>query len=85
MNKALPERVTTAQDATKYQTIRLGYYTTFDSELSPACFVLPATAEEVAVVAKTVKQSRCPFAVGGGRQTFLAGANSIQDGISIDL
>lgn len=85
MSKALPGRVTTAQDAAKYQTIRSGYYTTFNSELSPACFVLPATAEDVAVVVKTAKKLQCPFAVKGGGHTFFAGANSIQDGISIDL
>ena len=34
---------------------------------------------------KAAKKAQCPFAVKGGGHTFFAGANSIQDGISIDL
>lgn len=47
--------------------------------------MLPTTAQDVAAVVKTAKRFQCPFAVKGGGHTFFKGANSIQDGISVDL
>ncbi|KAI5357982.1 Putative FAD-binding domain, PCMH-type, FAD-binding, type PCMH, subdomain 1 [Septoria linicola] len=85
LNKALPGQVTTANNAAEYRSIQAGYYSAFNGELSPACFVLPTKAEDVATVVKVAKKLQCPFAVKGGGHTFFAGANSIQDGISVDL
>ncbi|CAK1363564.1 Bifunctional solanapyrone synthase [Cercospora beticola] len=85
LSKSLPGKVTTAANAAAFQQIQSGYYSTFNSDLAPACFVLPTTAQDVAAVVKAAKKAQCPFAVKGGGHTFFAGANSIQDGISIDL
>lgn len=85
MSKELPGKVTTVTDTAAYRSIQSGYYTTFNSDLNPACFVLPARAEDVASIIKIAKRLQCPFAVKGGGHTFFSGANSIQDGISVDL
>ncbi|KAL6709245.1 hypothetical protein ACN47E_001652 [Coniothyrium glycines] len=86
LKNVLQENITTtASDAVSYTGLQAGYYSSFNSELAPACFALPATAEEVALVVKTAKFFQCPFAVKSGGHSYFKGANSIQSGISIDL
>ena len=55
------------------------------SKVEPACILRPTTADEVAAIVKTLVASGQQFAVRSGGYTQWAGANNIQDGVTIDL
>jgi FAD/FMN-containing dehydrogenase len=55
------------------------------SKVEPACIVRPTTANEVSAIVKTLVASGQKFAVRSGGHTQWAGANNIQDGVTIDL
>ncbi|KXS97001.1 hypothetical protein AC578_1885 [Pseudocercospora eumusae] len=63
---------------------------TENARLEPACIFLPKDARDIATAIKTFHRSRhsggiCPFAVKSGGHMPHAGANSINNGIVIDL
>ncbi|KAJ2991355.1 hypothetical protein NUW58_g2544 [Xylaria curta] len=65
---------------------RVESYWSLTSQLTPRCFVLPRNTEEVSVLVKTlVKETQCQFAVRSGGHSSNAGANNIEDGLTIDL
>ncbi|KAI0532201.1 FAD-binding domain-containing protein [Xylaria digitata] len=65
---------------------RVESYWSLTSQLTPECFVLPRSTEEVSVLIKTlVKETQCQFAIRGGGHSSTAGANNIEDGVTIDL
>jgi FAD/FMN-containing dehydrogenase len=55
------------------------------SRVEPACIVRPTSAQEVSMIVKTLVAARQSFAVRSGGHTQWAGANNIQDGVTIDL
>jgi FAD/FMN-containing dehydrogenase len=55
------------------------------SKVEPACIVRPTTAEEVSAILKTLVAASQQFAIRSGGHTQWAGANNIQDGVTIDL
>ncbi|KAJ8131960.1 hypothetical protein O1611_g1667 [Lasiodiplodia mahajangana] len=65
---------------------RVESYWSLTSQLTPTCFILPRDAEEVSVLIKTlITETQCQFAVRGGGHSSTAGANNIEDGVTIDL
>ncbi|KAI0468966.1 FAD-binding domain-containing protein [Xylaria cf. heliscus] len=65
---------------------RVESYWSLTSQLTPNCFVLPRDSEEVSLLIKTlVKHTQCEFAIRGGGHSSTAGANNIEDGVTIDL
>jgi hypothetical protein len=55
------------------------------SKVEPACIVCPTSADEVSTILKTLVAAGHQFAVRSGGHTQWAGANNIQDGVTIDL
>ncbi|KAI1740505.1 FAD-binding domain-containing protein [Xylaria scruposa] len=65
---------------------RVESYWSLTSQLTPKCFVLPRHTEDVSVLIKTlVKETQCQFAIRSGGHSSNAGANNIEDGVTIDL
>ncbi|CAH0028408.1 unnamed protein product [Clonostachys rhizophaga] len=65
---------------------RVESYWSLTSQLTPACFVLPGDSQEVASVVRIlVEKTECSFAVRSGGHSSNAGANNIEDGVTIDL
>ncbi|KAF4988554.1 hypothetical protein FDECE_14986 [Fusarium decemcellulare] len=61
-------------------------YWSITAQLQPDCFVLPKNTDEVSSAVKTiVEQTDCKFAVRSGGHSSTAGANNIEDGVTIDL
>lgn len=61
-------------------------YWSLTSQLTPYCFVQPENTEEVSAVVKTlVSETHCKFAVRSGGHSSNAGANNIENGVTIDL
>ncbi|KAF4471547.1 fad binding domain containing [Fusarium albosuccineum] len=70
---------------TSYQQ-QVESYWSITAQLQPDCFVLPQNTEEVSSAVKTiVEQTDCKFAVRSGGHSSTAGANNIEDGVTIDL
>lgn len=55
------------------------------SKVEPACILCPTSANEVSTILKTLVQAGQQFAVRSGGHAQWAGANNIQDGVTIDL
>lgn len=65
---------------------RVESYWSLTSQLSPQCFVLPENADNVSAVIRTiVEETTCKFAVRSGGHSSNAGANNIDNGVTIDL
>ncbi|RCI14962.1 hypothetical protein L249_7008 [Ophiocordyceps polyrhachis-furcata BCC 54312] len=56
-----------------------------NSILHPACVVTPKSADDVSRTIRLLAAYRCDFSVKGGGHNANPGANSIDDGVSIDL
>ncbi|TLD35555.1 Proteasome subunit alpha type-4 [Venturia nashicola] len=54
-------------------------------QVTPACRVEPASAQDVVVVLNTVKEHGCHFAVKSGGHARFAGASNADGGVTIDL
>lgn len=73
----------------EYAARKSSYFTAFESEMSPICFVQPSNVDEVA---KAVNQMRSSLLAGhtkvairsGGHTTWAGSANSL-NGVTIDL
>ncbi|KAI2610568.1 hypothetical protein GGR54DRAFT_651721 [Hypoxylon sp. NC1633] len=62
------------------------YFSQQQEALSPACVILPQSAEDVSVTIQTLTQHpQCDFAIRSGGHTNWAGASNIADGVAIDL
>ncbi|KAF4587897.1 6-hydroxy-D-nicotine oxidase [Ophiocordyceps camponoti-floridani] len=55
------------------------------SVIRPACIITPASANDVSRTMRILTRHQCRFAVKGGGHNANPGANSIADGVSIDL
>ncbi|KAJ8123864.1 hypothetical protein ONZ43_g283 [Nemania bipapillata] len=65
---------------------RVQSYWSLTSQLTPECFVLPRDSGEVSVLVRTlVEETQCQFAIRGGGHSSTAGANNIENGVTIDL
>ncbi|KAF1941899.1 FAD-binding domain-containing protein [Clathrospora elynae] len=70
-------------------TIRTASYWSRSAQLSPACIIQPRTTQDVSVVLATLRThpacSDTQFAVRSGGHMSWAGANNIDNGVTIDL
>ncbi|ORY68846.1 uncharacterized protein BCR38DRAFT_424491 [Pseudomassariella vexata] len=65
---------------------RIDSYWSVSAQLRPNCVIQPQSAEEVSLTVTTlVGDSGCQFAVRSGGHTTWAGANNIENGVTIDL
>ena len=72
-----------------YQDLPTGFAETYFSqqqrEVTPACVILPNSAEEVSQVLRVIRDFHCTFAVKSGGHGMFVGASNAQQGITIDL
>ena len=73
-----------------YEANQFSYFAAFENEVTPACFIQPETAEDVAAIIKYAQLAfmtgkRAQFAIRSGGHTAWAGSANIQGGITIDL
>ncbi|KAJ7689857.1 hypothetical protein B0H17DRAFT_883436, partial [Mycena rosella] len=73
-------------DSAEYQAQQASYYSREQSEFSPSCRVLPASAVDVSAIITLTTKYGCAFAVrSGGHATSKAGSNVDATGFTIDL
>ncbi|KAJ7184636.1 hypothetical protein C8R46DRAFT_1186003 [Mycena filopes] len=72
-------------NSAEYQAQQSGYYSLRQSDLQPACRVLPTSAADVATIVKLAAQHGCAFAVRSGGHTISMGSNIDSSGFTIDL
>ncbi|KAK7914023.1 hypothetical protein PG985_011726 [Apiospora marii] len=74
------------EPGTEAYTEREASYFSRSSQLKPICYVQPRDAAEVAsALAILVKDTTCNFAIRSGGHMVWAGANNIDNGVTIDL
>ncbi|KAK8075648.1 hypothetical protein PG997_010311 [Apiospora hydei] len=74
------------ESGTEAYTARQASYFSRSSQLKPYCYVQPRSAEEAALALTTlVKDTTCDFAIKSGGHMVWAGANNIDNGVTIDL
>ncbi|KAK3996613.1 hypothetical protein QBC44DRAFT_317218 [Cladorrhinum sp. PSN332] len=61
------------------------YWSARQSEVRPACYVTPKTAQHVSKAVKVLVSRNAPFTVKGGGHTGYTGGSNIQDGVTVDL
>jgi FAD/FMN-containing dehydrogenase len=54
-------------------------------DLTPACRVEPASAQDVKTILDTVKETQCHFAIKSGGHSRFAGASNAEGGVTVDL
>ncbi|SMR50220.1 unnamed protein product [Zymoseptoria tritici ST99CH_3D1] len=85
LRTALPGKVFGASDTAGYQESKSEYFSDWNGDINPACFVVPTEAEDVALIVKTAKDTHCPFAAKSGGHTYFESASNIENGITIDF
>ncbi|KAH8654974.1 hypothetical protein BGZ60DRAFT_519104 [Tricladium varicosporioides] len=74
----------------EYQRSAVTYFAQQEGELTPSCYVKPASSQDVSSAIKTLRllnliDDACPFAVRGGGHHTVVGIANIDSGITIDL
>ncbi|KAI1111766.1 FAD binding domain-containing protein [Nemania sp. NC0429] len=64
---------------------RINSYFSVSAALEPYCIVLPSTTQEISTVLQTLTSRQCNFGIQSGGHGVFANANSIRNGITIDL
>ncbi|KAI3340484.1 FAD binding domain-containing protein [Ustulina deusta] len=64
---------------------RIKSYFSISAALEPWCIVLPSTTQEVSAVIQTLTAHQCPFGIQSGGHGVFPGANSVRNGITLDL
>ncbi|KAI0469020.1 FAD binding domain-containing protein [Xylaria cf. heliscus] len=64
---------------------RIKSYFSVSAALEPWCIVLPSTTEDVSVTIKTLTTRQCSFGIQSGGHGLFPGANSVRNGVTIDL
>ncbi|KAJ6606019.1 hypothetical protein DFH09DRAFT_1119069 [Mycena vulgaris] len=73
-------------DSAEYQAQQASYYSREQSEVSPSCRVLPASAVDVSAIITLATKYDCAFAVrSGGHAMSKSGSNIDDTGFTIDL
>jgi hypothetical protein len=75
---------------TAYTESATTYYAQQEGELSPYCYIKPASSEDVSRVVKALailnlNETVCPFAARGAGHHTVVGIANIHSGITIDL
>ncbi|KAF2005170.1 FAD-binding domain-containing protein [Amniculicola lignicola CBS 123094] len=86
LSSAFPESVFSA-GSEEYKAAAGSYYSAFENEVKPLCFLQPKTAEELGgmLVKLTATNATTAVAVKGGGHMAWAGAANAEQGITIDL
>jgi FAD/FMN-containing dehydrogenase len=80
----LPGKVILPSDET-YTTLTASYFAQ-QSRLSPVCYVLPTSAEDVSIAVKMLAETPdAVFAIRGGGRSWVPGAANIDGGVTIDM
>lgn len=61
------------------------YWSRRQSEVLPACFLLPRTTEDVSTALRILTAHNAPFNVKAGGHSTFPSASNIQDGVTVDL
>lgn len=91
LSQTLEGKVNTQLDPLAYRKELTTYWATQNREVSPSCFVLPSTTEDVSTILKILNAANeaspksCQFAVRSGGHTPIGRWNNIEDGVTIDL
>lgn len=64
---------------------RMETYWSLSAALEPWCMVMPKTVEGVSAAMKTIVKNKCPFGIRGGGHGTHALANSLEEGVTIDM
>ena len=64
---------------------RLDTYYSANAALSPWCMVMPNSTEDVSNMVKVLSSNECPFGIRSGAHSAYRGANSVEDGVTIDF
>ncbi|KAI0444117.1 FAD binding domain-containing protein [Xylaria telfairii] len=84
LSKKLPNGQVYSPQTTSYVD-RIKSYFSVSAALEPWCLVLPSTTHEVSTVIQTLTAHQCPFGIQSGGHGLFRGANSVQNGVTIDL
>ncbi|KAF2171898.1 hypothetical protein M409DRAFT_50514 [Zasmidium cellare ATCC 36951] len=68
-----------------YTALQSGYWSSFQRDVEPFCFLEPTTPQDVAQILKILKGLGCPFAVKSGGHAAFAGASSAAEGFTVSL
>ncbi|KXT15390.1 hypothetical protein AC579_2219 [Pseudocercospora musae] len=75
----------TSGNTTQFDLEKSDFWSAFQAEVSPACFVTPTCPGEVAQVLGILKDTQCRFAVKSGGHAAFAQASNVDDGVTILL
>ncbi|CAG9950719.1 unnamed protein product [Clonostachys rosea f. rosea IK726] len=64
---------------------RLATYYSANSALPPTCMAMPSSTQDVSTIAKIISEKQCLFGMRSGSHSAWRGANSVDDGITIDF
>ncbi|KAK5630101.1 hypothetical protein RRF57_005816 [Xylaria bambusicola] len=84
LSKLLPGSQVYRPQTTSYVD-RIKSYFSVSAALEPWCIVLPPATEDVSIVMKTLTAHQCPFGIQSGGHGLFPGANSVRNGVTIDL
>ncbi|KZL73739.1 FAD binding domain-containing protein [Colletotrichum tofieldiae] len=73
------------RDEAAYTTFVSSYWSSNQAEVRPYCIFKPSRPEEVSVVVLLSRLTQCPFAAKSGGHAAMAGASSIEDGITVSF
>lgn len=62
-----------------------GYWSDAQQHVSPRCIFKPSSAQKVSVVVLLSRLTQCPFAAKSGGHAAMAGASSIEGGITVSF
>ncbi|RFN54511.1 FAD binding domain-containing protein [Fusarium flagelliforme] len=64
---------------------RLNTYYSANAALSPWCMVMPNSTEDVSKTVRILADNECPFGIRSCAHSAYRGANSVEDGVTIDF
>lgn len=79
------DAVLTSSDGQPYTAAQTGGFNPLNNKLAPACIVQPTSQAQVATVMKSIYRHQANYAVRSGGHTGMAGWDSVQNGVLIDM
>jgi hypothetical protein len=77
--------LTSFPNSTEYISELAGYWVLQNREFYLSCRFSPLPASDVSFTVRIIVEENCPFTTLSGRHSFVAGANNVPDGVTIDL
>ncbi|EFR04966.1 6-hydroxy-D-nicotine oxidase [Nannizzia gypsea CBS 118893] len=72
-------------NSTIYGEQKAQFWSSQQSETTPACFFRPKSSKDVAAAIKVLRRTGCPFAAKSGGHAAMSGASNIAGGVTIDF